>query len=229
MRYAITALTLSAIAGLPALNAVEAESGGYTVQVRGYAWWATPQDGDVELSSGTTDIDDANLDEAEIGYYIEAGVRLPLIPNVVVGHTSYVVESDGGADAELDVTNTYLEVSYGIPLLGYAGVSIGGSLHNLGAEIDDSGSLTVDEDAWIIALAGRAYVFPTDNIDLQARFQWSDLGDDSLLDLEALITYYPTSVIGIQGGYRLMQVELNDGDDLDVTLTGPFVGAALQF
>ena len=46
----------------------------------------------------------------------------------------------------------------------------------------------------MVALAGHAYVFPTDSVSIKARFQWSDLGDDgSLLDIEALATL-PTSV-----------------------------------
>ena len=206
---------------------IAAESGAYTVMVRADAWLAQVEDGTVDLQGGgEVDYGDLNLDDGELAFSVQAGLRLPVLVNLHAGFMSFEATS---GDNELSITDIYGEIGYGFSALGYAGVEAGLAVHSLGSEVDDAGSINYDTDTLLPALAVRAWVSPVESFDVQARIHWGDAFDNMVLDAEAHVSWYITSMVGIKGGYRYIAYEVDKGEDLDVTLAGPFLGGVLQF
>ena len=220
----ILTMVLATVAGLSSASA--AESGAYKVMVRADAWLAQVEDS-IQVGPDTeVDYDDLNLDDGELAFSIQAGLRLPILMNIHAGFMSFETDKDGST---LTLNDLYGELGYGFNALGYAGVEAGLAVHSLGSEVDTSGSVDFDDDNILPAIALRAWVSPIESFDVQARLHWGELLDNTVLDAEVHLSWFVTSMLGIKGGYRYIAYEIDGGDDLDVSLGGPFLGASAQF
>lgn len=74
-------------------------------------------------------------------------------------------------------------------------------------------------------------VEPTERLHVYAEWTTtieSDNGD--LTDAEAAVRYYPFDVLGLAVGYRRLEIDAFDGDELfELELDGPFFGGVLRF
>ena len=211
----------------------DVSSGDYLLQLRAGLWLGQVTSGAFDPAGVTSavDLDTAGFDDAELGFYAEVGVRPPLIPfvpDVHVGYLSWAVENDSGD--ELTNGDLYVEATWGLAIGELAGVGLGVAIHAFDVEIESADTSAYDESAVVPALAGRFFAHPINSLDVQGRLHWSDGFDDSLLDLEAFVTYYPHAAIGIQAGLRYLALEMDDDDEgFDNAIFGPFLGAALQY
>ena len=74
-------------------------------------------------------------------------------------------------------------------------------------------------------------VEPSRKVHLTARWSTSvETDDGNLTDLEAAVRYFPLATLAITAGYRRVEIDAADGDEMfDVELDGPFFGAVLRF
>ena len=95
-----------------------------------------------------------------------------------------------------------------------------------GATINESDSGTVP----IPTLGGRARIGFSDYIAVVARVGYMEYDGNSFLDAEAQLEFSPLPMVGIYGGYRTFDLNIDDTDlNVDVDFSGPFVGAMVRF
>ncbi len=72
---------------------------------------------------------------------------------------------------------------------------------------------------------------PTEKIHIFAEATVSiDTAEGDFTDAEVGVSYRPTAILGVTGGYRLIDVRVDDGDDyLEFDIEGLFLGLELRF
>lgn len=82
----------------------------------------------------------------------------------------------------------------------------------------------------IPTLGARARIGFSDYIALVGRVGYSEYQDNSFLDAEAQIEFSPIPLVGVFGGYRYLDLKVDDsGVFVDAQFSGPFVGALIRF
>ncbi|MFW5844868.1 MAG: hypothetical protein ACOCXJ_01430 [Planctomycetota bacterium] len=258
-------IATTALLGLAAAGSCWGAAGSdYTIRLSATAWFAEPH-GDLDYSAGTLSgniptTGDLDLENTEVAPSLEAGVRLPFLFDIYAGYSGYGTEgarrltedlkfgdntysAGSDIDSELSIDDLYVELTAGVDILGKAGIGGGLALHYVAGEFDlrnDTHSDSFDENFIVPTLAVRAFVNPIESLTLEARGHFIDLaiGDNEvvLVDMDARIIWYPLEVVGVIGGYRLTDYDLDledvgvaDDAVIDLTLGGPFLGIAAQF
>ena len=94
-------------------------------------------------------------------------------------------------------------------------------------------SLSAREDfeAAFAAVGVLLDVEPTRRLHLAARWSASVESDEAdLTDIEAAVRYFPIDALAISIGYRRLEIDAADGDEMvDFEIDGPFLGAVLRF
>ena len=93
-------------------------------------------------------------------------------------------------------------------------------------------SITETESAKvpIPTLGARARIGFSDFLALVGRVSYSEYQDNRFLDAEAQVEFSPTPLVGIFGGYRYFDINVDDsGVFVDATFSGPFAGAFIRF
>jgi len=149
-------------------------------------------------------------------------------------------------DSSIDLTDFYLEADLQLLDLDLVGFAIGVGYHLMNTEVSLSGggnSATLDEDVQfpVVALRAHANLPMLTSLGAEAKVHWMELSMNdtgvSYLDATIQITWRPWEMVGFIGGYRHVAVDLsfdspagiNAGADLDLTLSGPFLGLTAQF
>jgi hypothetical protein len=79
-------------------------------------------------------------------------------------------------------------------------------------------------------IGARARVGLADFLAVIGRVGYSEYSGNSLLDADAQIEISPIPLVGIFGGYRYLDLDVDEGDILiDATFEGPYAGAFLRF
>jgi hypothetical protein len=95
-----------------------------------------------------------------------------------------------------------------------------------GLSINESQSTKVP----VPTLGARARIGFSDFVALVGRVGYSEYKDNSLLDVDAQIEFSPIPLVGIFGGYRYFDLNVDDsGVYVDAHFSGPFVGALVRF
>jgi hypothetical protein len=153
---------------------------------------------------------------------------------------------NGSVDTSLDLADLYLEADLQLLDLDLVGCAIGLGWHRLDVEVDLAGGgtrATLDEEAQfpVVALRAHANLPVLTSLGAEAKVHWMELSLDdtavSYLDATLQVTWRPWEYLGFIGGYRHVVVDLGfdapagvDADaDVDVTLSGPFLGVTAQF
>lgn len=89
---------------------------------------------------------------------------------------------------------------------------------------------TVSGTAPIPTLGLRARVALGDFIGVSGRVGYLELDDNSFLDADVQVEVSPLPMVGIYGGYRIFELEVNESDLLlDVEFSGPYAGVFVRF
>jgi outer membrane protein len=82
----------------------------------------------------------------------------------------------------------------------------------------------------IPTIGARARISFSDFIGLVGRIGYMEYQDNSFLDAEAQIEFSPIPLVGIFGGYRYFDLQIDDSDIyVDAQFSGPFAGALVRF
>jgi hypothetical protein len=101
-----------------------------------------------------------------------------------------------------------------------------------GVEAGTGLSITETESAQvpIPTIGARARIGLSDFIGLIGRVGYMEYQDNSFLDAEAQVEFSPIPLVGIFGGYRYFDLQVDDsGVLIDAQFAGPFAGAFIRF
>ena len=152
----------------------------------------------------------------------------------------------GNVDSSLDFTDLYIEADLQLLDLDLVGCAIGVGYHLMNTEVslsDGTNSAALDEDVQfpVIALRAHANLPILASLGAEAKIHWMELSYDdtgvSYLDATIQIVWRPWEMLGFIGGYRNVIADLSFDDpagvnadaDVDLTLSGPFLGLTAQF
>jgi hypothetical protein len=97
---------------------------------------------------------------------------------------------------------------------------------NPGITITENDSVQVP----IPTIGARARIGFSDFIGLVGRVGYMEFQDNSFLDAEAQLEFSPIPLVGIFGGYRYFDLQVDDsGVFVDAQFAGPFAGAFVRF
>jgi len=152
----------------------------------------------------------------------------------------------GNVNSSLDFTDLYIEADLQLLDLDLVGCAIGIGYHLMNTKVslnDGTNSASLDEDVQFPVLALRAHAnLPIlTSLGAEAKIHWMELSYDdtgvSYLDATIQITWRPWEMLGFIGGYRHVTADfsfdspagVNADADVDLTLSGPFLGVTAQF
>lgn len=152
----------------------------------------------------------------------------------------------GNVNTTIDLTDIYIEADLQLLDLDLVGCAIGVGYHLMNTEVSLNGgtnSAALDEDLQfpVIALRAHANLPMLTSLGAEAKIHWMELSYDdtgvSYIDATIQITWRPWEMLGFIGGYRYVAADLsfdspagvNADADLDLTLSGPFLGLTAQF
>jgi hypothetical protein len=79
-------------------------------------------------------------------------------------------------------------------------------------------------------IGARARVGIADFVALIGRVGYVEYDDNTFLDADGQIEISPIPLVGIYGGYRYLDIDVDESDIvLDATFKGPYAGAFLRF
>lgn len=108
-----------------------------------------------------------------------------------------------------------------------ADASVTGTVTNPAPAIVSS---SVDGSLPFPTIGVRSRVALGDFFGVAARAGYLEFDDNTFLDAEAQIEFSPFPMVGLYGGYRYLDVDIDESDLLiDATFKGPFVGAFARF
>lgn len=213
---------------------------------------------DGELQEGSTfGADDFDLDEASASPMVELGLNLPILFDLHAGYAGYGADGSetfttpklfndqviaGEATAEVDVEDVYGEVMWRFLNLELGGAGVGLAVHYIDAQMSidsQSGSERFDERFPMPALSGRAFLNPWGGLSAEMKLHLMSIEVDDVdaqyVDFHVLVGYRPIEWVGVELGYRFIKYDFDISFDdeehlnLDLSLSGPFLGAVLQF
>jgi outer membrane protein len=89
---------------------------------------------------------------------------------------------------------------------------------------------SVSGTAAVPTIGARARVGISDFIALVGRVGYVEYDDNTFLDADAQIEISPIPLVGIYGGYRYLDIDVDESDIvLNATFEGPYAGAFLRF
>lgn len=220
----------------------------------GVGQWQADFSGD--LGSNHIDTDELGIkDENNNFYYVALEHPIPLLPNIKLAHTDISTKDNSilsqnytvngttyttgtNVTTKLDLSHTDAMLYYEI-LDNWVNLDLGMTLRNFDGQItasDGSNFEKIDLKGTLPMAYGKAqFDLPFTGWSVAADAHMTRWKDDKLVDYSAKIMYntdiLPLLDLGLELGYREMQLELEDLDDLetDVTLDGPYIAATLHF
>ena len=143
---------------------------------------------------------DLKVYDASLGYYVLNFDDLPVRLQVAPELSVKVV------DAKLSLSGTYP----GPPIVQY----------------NEEKSATVP----IPTLGARVRVGLADFLSVVGRAGYMKYQDNSFLDVDGQLEFSPIPMVGVYGGYRYFDVQVDQSDVyIDATFSGPYVGAFVRF
>ncbi len=249
MKKTLAALTLA----VATVSTAQADTLlGLYAGVQGWNMEATGSYGD-----SADDLETFNFkDETKVNMYVALEHPIPLIPNIKIARTDfdtsgavtldtsftfgnqlYTANSDLTTDVE--VTNTDFILYYELfdnDLISFDLGIEGKYLDGLITVTDDSNTSEVEFSGIVPMVYSRAAIgLPFSGLGIYAEGSFLSLGDNTLTDYQAAITYSLLDNIAVdltlQVGYRAVTMELEDLDDVytNVDFKGPFAGIEVHF
>ncbi|MFT2110046.1 TIGR04219 family outer membrane beta-barrel protein [Marinomonas sp. 2405UD68-3] len=220
-------------------STAQADVLGLTAEFGTFSPDPTIEFSDHDETSETTDMDA----DSSSYYGIAFEHPLPLIPNIRLQGTNLTSEGTVTSDvvfegqtlsgkAKLDLSHTdytfYYEFLDGILWLeldaGFTIRDFDGSIELDSVRSDLSATIPL---AYISAYA----TIPSTSLSIGGEFKALSIGDSSVTDTTIKVKYETPFLVGIEGGYRSMNIDLVDIDNKDVNSdsSGVFLGAFIDF
>ena len=237
-----------ALAMLPSIAAADILS----FAIGGGVWNETPT-GNIIKPSGavtpTVDVENQLFWKEESQGYIYATLEhpVPILPNVRLmytkldhagsGATSFTFDNEnfsGNVANEFSVEQTDILAYYEI-LDNVVSLDLGLNIRLLDLTYqinDDAGTSTSGTvSAPVPMLYGLIGGSPWPGLLLSAEGNYMSISGSTISDFSAKIAYTTDFFVGIEAGYRVQTIELDDVDDTNANLDfkGPFIGAYLKF
>ncbi len=202
--------------------------------------------------------DDLGFDDSE-DYFVEGALNLgpfrlaisylplefsgsgSLSQPIVFNDQTFDVSATTNSEVELDIIDAGLtwnviniddlpaRIQIG-PELAVKYVDVDLSMTGVEASSGISISETDSAQVPIPTLGARARISFSDFIGLVGRIGYMEYQDNSFLDVEAQIEFSPIPLVGIFGGYRYFDLQVDDSDIfVDAQFSGPFAGALVRF
>lgn len=245
LAISLTALAVSSPAFADTLG-VRAGAGMWDHDPSGYIRYQSTS------SSNNADLkDDLNLESDQEGYfYAIVEHPVPLIPNVKVMRTGLSSSGSGTINASFDYGgDTY---TTGQPIdselvLDHTDVTVFWQLldnivsfdFGLTAKMVDAettltsgGTTTHNSFDGTVPMGYLAVgATPWPGVDLRLEGSTLSVGDNSLTDYTAKVSYTTNYMFGVEAGYRSLELELDDLDSVysNMKFEGPFAGLYLHF
>ena len=197
---------------------------------------------DIEFSDSGSNSASSNLDSDNIYYYgIAIEHPIPLFPNVRLQSTP--LKANGSASttlngnavsgsAKLDLSHKDYTVYYEfLDGLLWLNLDAGFTLR------DFDGSVSVgSESSNLSVMIPMGYVsayatLPGTTIAVGGEIKTLSIGDSSISDTTIKVKYETPFLVGVEGGYRTMNIDLVDisGTDVNSVNSGFFIGAFVDF
>lgn len=99
-------------------------------------------------------------------------------------------------------------------------------LHDSTSGLSESESFGVP----VPTVGARARVAVADYLGVVGRVGYMEYDSNSFLDVDVQVEFSPLPMVGLFGGYRYLDIDVDDSDLLiDATFSGPYVGALVRF
>lgn len=194
---------------------------------------------------------DLNLEDDKEGYfYALVEHPVPLIPNIKVMQTSLTSSGSGTINTTFDYGGTTYQSNNNITselVLDHTDVTLYWQLldnvvsfdFGLTAKMVDAEATLIGDDGTeqnsFDGIVPMGYlgvgVTPWPGLEFRVEGNALDIGDSSLTDVTARVSYTTSYLLGIEAGYRSLEMELDDLDDVyaNMKFDGPFLGVYLDF
>ena len=205
-------------------------------------------DGGISISidlEDDIDFDDSKGATAEIAFHLgDSRLSFSYLPLDLSGRVSnagvtfngqpFDVGSDSDIDIELyEVAYTYYLLNFDdLPSRFQLGIEAAIKYADAEASVSNSivGTETADGSAPIPTIGLRSRVALGDFIGIAGRVGYLEFDGNSFLDAEVQVEFSPLPLVGIYGGYRILELDIDESDLLvDATFEGPFAGVFARF
>lgn len=213
--------------------------------------WQSDISGDVQ--DGITAIDtedDIGLQDNDNNYFYAALEHpIPLLPNIKLQHTKLSVDGDNelnriidfngsqfsineNVSAEADLTHTDATFYYEL-LDNWASLDLGITVRLFDGFVEIQSadeSASEDLDVPIPMLYGKVrFDLPLTGLSLDAEANGIGYSGNKLIDATLRVAYESGIGLGLEGGYRSLQLELDEDVEADIDLSGLFIGINFHF
>ena len=217
----------------------------------GVGVWAADNTGDIQSGSDPVDVEDElGFDSENLGYaYVALEHFIPLIPNLRLQYTDLGysgsdslntgfngVDFDGRVDADFDLSKTDL-IAYWRILDNILNLDIGAQVTLVNGDINitqqdqptNDSSTSVDE-VLPLAYVSAGVDLPLTGLSATTSIAGYKFDGDQMLDMYVRVNY-EVGVMGAELGWRHLDMELDDLDDIDADLSfsGPYLGVNVHF
>lgn len=222
--------------------------------------WSQDIEGDARSGDSLTsaislvDLDDDLGFDSKRNLYLYAGLEhpIPLLPNIRVDYAEIAQTARGQLDrsiefngrtfdvsanllSEVDLEQTDLVLYYEV-LDNVVSLDLGLGVRYVDGfvQVADTSGFSSAEFSGVIPLAyvGARVDLPITNFWAAAQARGVGYRGDSLIDIDARVGWESALGLGLEVGYRIMELELDDFDDIDtadLTIKGPFAGITFSF
>jgi len=220
----------------------------------GVGTWQQEYSGDVVSGISSVDIeDDLGLDDDDNAIFYAAFEHgVPLLPNIRVQHFSLdvdgrsvlsrTIEFNGQVFPITDAVSTVVDLSQTDAVFYYelldnvVSLDLGLAISRLEGELEvassfDRASADFDEVIPMIYVKARVDL-PLTGLWAGVEAQGISYDDDSLLEFNAQLGYESDIGLGIEVGYRAVQIEFDAFDDVDnaeIDVSGPYAAINYHF
>lgn len=181
---------------------------------------------DGRIDSQTANVDFNGEDNTYYGIAFEHPV--PLIPNVRLQHSTLEGYSND-VDMKIDSTDytLYYEILDG---LAWLDLDVGISIRDL--DLDARVGTSSDSESVVLPTGylSAYFTIPTLPIQFGGEVKTISAGDSSITDTTFKIKYQSPFVVGVEGGYRNANFDIDEGSiDSELEFDGFFVGVFADF
>lgn len=223
----------------------------------GVGQWQSDYSGQLGDTDNDIDVNELGLNESDNNYlYLAFEHPVPLLPNARLQYTdissqqsarierSFTLDGEtfsAGEDVDSDIDLTHLDGTLYYELLdNWVNLDLGLTLRQFDGHVNAEGSINgffseqqVELDETIPMIYGKArFDLPLTGLHAGATVNVVDYDDNSLSDLDVSIGYrFVDSALdmGVEVGYRQMNLEINEDVTADVDIKGPYAALTLHF
>lgn len=220
----------------------------------GAGQWQSDYSGQLGDPDFDVDVSDLGMNESDNNYfYVAFEHPIPLLPNARIQHTSISSQQTGRVeetfridgetftagdeiDSDVDLTHTDFTLYYEL-LDNWVSLDLGVTLRQFDGYVTAEGSFTeqtVDLDEALPMAYGKAqFDLPFTGLSAGAQGNFVSYDDNNLTDLSVNVAYSFVETLaldlGVEVGYRQMNLEINEDVTADIDLKGPYAAVNLHF